>query len=338
MQRSTGTGDTNTMNTQNNSGQAWDNFWRGSQTGGDWESAGPQDAALEQFWLSWIPQQLEQLLPNPRLLDIGCGSGAVAGFATQAATALERPLSIYCCDQSAAALELLQSKQPQVETLCGDATQLPVPDGHFHLLSSQYGIEYAGVTAATEAARVLAPGGRLAFIMHYRGGAIDAECREALAALEQALASGMLPAFATFFHEHGKLRGNTGSVAAFEAADKALAPTVQQVAGILRQHGPDIAGGTIARLYKDVAHMYQRLKHYQPQDVITWTREAEHTLAAYAARNRSMLEAALDEAGLSPWVQALQDAGLSVASPTTLGAAGHEQPAAWIVTARHCAP
>ena len=54
-----------------------------------------------------------------------------------------------------------------------DLSKLPFPDALFDGVTSQFGIEYADLAAATrEAIRVLVPGGRGHFVLHHAGGAI----------------------------------------------------------------------------------------------------------------------------------------------------------------------
>lgn len=73
---------------------------------------------------------------------------------------------------------------------------LPFPDDAFDRVVSQYGFEYADRDAAlAEALRVLAPRGRLAFVMHHAGSVLVTVGREELANIERLLApDGLLRA------------------------------------------------------------------------------------------------------------------------------------------------
>ena len=70
---------------------------------------------------------------------------------------------------------------------------LPFPDGHFTLIVSQFGFEYAQrEPALRECLRVLAPGGRLAFVMHHAGSVLAKVGRSELAIHERLLEAGGL--------------------------------------------------------------------------------------------------------------------------------------------------
>jgi SAM-dependent methyltransferase len=76
-----------------------------------------------------------------------------------------------------------------------DATALPFADAGFDLCMSQYGIEYAGPAAFDEVARVLAPGGIFAGVLHHAQSLPVRIARAELAHLDWLERdSGLLPA------------------------------------------------------------------------------------------------------------------------------------------------
>lgn len=96
--------------------------------------------------------------PGTRMLDVATGPGYVAGLAA------ERGAQVVAVDITEEMLELARSRHPDVEFRLGDAQQLPLEDGSFDAAVCSFGVLHFGRPewAASELARVLAPGGRAA--------------------------------------------------------------------------------------------------------------------------------------------------------------------------------
>jgi len=105
----------------------------------------------------WLPAFLE-LVPAPgrRTLDVGCGEGTVA----RELAALGHAVGL---DVSPSLVALAREAAPDADFVVGDATALPFEDGAFDLvLAVNVLMNVDDLDAAVaEAARVLAPGGRL---------------------------------------------------------------------------------------------------------------------------------------------------------------------------------
>lgn len=99
--------------------------------------------------------------PGDRVLDIGCGTGAVAREAAKRVGATGRVAGI---DLNPRMLEVARRLAPEIEWRQGDAGDLPFEDGAFDVVVSQYAMMFFPdpVLALGEMWRVLAPGGRLA--------------------------------------------------------------------------------------------------------------------------------------------------------------------------------
>jgi arsenite methyltransferase len=111
---------------------------------------------------------------NERVLDVGCGRGAVL---TMIAERLPRGrafgIDLWTADQSgncSAAAErnlVAEGVQEHCELVTGDMMSMPFPDGSFDVIVSSLAIHNIGILAGRllaieEIARVLAPGGRVA--------------------------------------------------------------------------------------------------------------------------------------------------------------------------------
>lgn len=100
--------------------------------------------------------------PGDRALDVACGTGVLARKAAERAGPHG---SVAGLDLNPDMLALARSLAPQIAWREGEAGALPFADGAFDVVVSQMGLMFFPdpVRALAEAARVLAPGGRLAF-------------------------------------------------------------------------------------------------------------------------------------------------------------------------------
>ncbi|NUS51980.1 MAG: class I SAM-dependent methyltransferase, partial [Nocardioidaceae bacterium] len=122
----------------------------------------------EMTWgLFAVPEQQLGVLGDVRgldVLDLACGTGYVAAWLARAGG---RPVALdFSGEQLATARRLQARLGPRFPLVQGDAERVPLADGQFDLVVSEHG------AAAwcdperwlPEAARLLRPGGRLAFL------------------------------------------------------------------------------------------------------------------------------------------------------------------------------
>lgn len=164
---------------------AWSAFWQ--QPGQSRCIAGAVDIAglLDEHW-----RAMSASLPaGARVLDLGCGAGAVG----RAMLAVRRDLCVTGVDFAKIPLTLL----PQLELLADAVMEaLPFADESFAAAASQFGFEYGDTErTAAELARVLAPGAPFSLIVHHAESSIVAADRARLAALDAFLGERMRLAF-----------------------------------------------------------------------------------------------------------------------------------------------
>ena len=83
----------------------WDAYWRNASSAAPNKDGGARDEALERFWLKFFTQIYPIPHAGNRMLDIGCGNGAVVGFARAAAGSVKNNgLKIYGMDVSPSAV------------------------------------------------------------------------------------------------------------------------------------------------------------------------------------------------------------------------------------------
>jgi ubiquinone/menaquinone biosynthesis C-methylase UbiE len=307
--------------------EAWQDFWERTQQSGIMAEIGSREPALRNFWQAFF----DSCAPadTARLLDLGCGHGAVTALAESYALNGQRDFRITSLDVSRAAIGLIKAQHPNVTTVCASADKIPLPDACVDHVISQFGIEYAPSDAACEAARVLRPGGTLAFVMHLKHGAIWDECRDNRDALDAVSDSGVLPAFIRLIGENLALRRGDGSHEAFTQADRALAPCVRAMEAVMDEYGRGACAGFVFRTYDDIAHMYRKMTAFDPVEVIAWATELQCAMTAWRERMHSMLDAALGETELFAWRERLVSGGLVMDEPARLAVGDPARDGAW---------
>jgi SAM-dependent methyltransferase len=311
---------------------AWDEYWRLTREAAAHRGGGPQEEVLGRFWTSFFEDALSQK-PAPRVLDVACGNGAVARFALEASNRLHGSAPVVVgIDNSFAALVDLQTRFPSVLAVASDARLTPFADLSFDLVTSQFGIEYAGIEAPQEAVRLVATGGTLAAILHLKGGAIYRECAANLQATLAVQSSGIVSAARELF-----MAGPVSPIRRVTTLDQQrrearLAKAAKEVERVLRRHGDHVAGGVVRRLQHDIARMSARLGAYDPAELAQWIDGTARELRAYAGRMSSMLAAAIDDRTMEAAVKRITAGGLSVRIREKLhmGPAKPE-PAAWVL-------
>jgi SAM-dependent methyltransferase len=140
-----------------------------------WETSAPDVIAWfrapghDSYWQYHRDQFLDLLPPaGRRTLDIGCGEGRLS----RDLEALGH--TVVALDGSPSMVEAARETDPTIETLLGDAADLPFPDGYADLVVAFMSLQDIDDAAGAirEAARVLEPGGRFCLaVVHPLGSA-----------------------------------------------------------------------------------------------------------------------------------------------------------------------
>lgn len=103
---------------------------------------------------------LAGVAPGARVLDVGCGPGALTGELVSRLGAEH----VSACDPSPPFVAACSSRHPGVEVLQGSAEQLPFTDASFDIVMSQLVLHFVSdpTRAAAEMTRVVRPGGTIA--------------------------------------------------------------------------------------------------------------------------------------------------------------------------------
>lgn len=314
----------------------WDTYWRGSADGTAFGNDGVDHPLVRDFW----SHMLASLRPDNgklRLLDVASGRGAVVDAVHSVFG--EDDIDISCIDTSEWAIKSLVERFPFAEGVIGDAQDIPFPDGSFDVATSQFGVEYAGLDAVDEVARVVAPGGTLLCLMHLKGGMIDQECSGNISAINDLHDIGFLQAAARIFTEGRRcIRGETGgSRDEYDAAVQAMAPIFREFAALIEKHGEGAAGGTLATLYRETDRIYGRIMHHDLDEVLQWLDRMSDELVAYKGRMQSMCDAAHDQSELEALATQLGENGFEILQSAPLHDDGGDADVAWQLVAQRSA-
>jgi SAM-dependent methyltransferase len=309
--------------------KSWDTYWRGTGDVSAFSSGGVSHPLIDGFWSEFFGS-LQSRSTMPRMVDLATGNGAVVEVAL-GVFGVEGS-NITCVDISAAAIENIGQRFPSVSGIVADALAVPLDDGEFMLATSQFGVEYAGIDAIYEAARLLAPGGQLTMLIHIEGGSVFKECSDSLCAIQRLRDAKFIPHAAEMFTTgFAAVRGADRTP--YDAAGKQLAPAVQEAEAIMAEYGEHVAGDTIARLYGDVGRIHSALPRYERDEVLGWLDTMNGELDDYSGRMASMTNAALDKNTFEEVCRKLGAAGFTMQRAERMMPQGQDLPLAWVLIA-----
>ena len=316
-------------NSPNSHPESWDKYWHGTGTTSAFSAGGASHPGLQVVWSDFFLALKGRFTP-PRVLDLATGNGAVVESALLQLQA-ESPL-VTCVDISESAIRNVVSRFPEVMGVVSDASSIPLESQGYDIVTSQFGVEYAGPDAIAEAARLVAKGGALGLVMHIENGSIHKECESSLAAIEATRDSNFV-ALATDLFRNGFAAVRGADRAPYDAAGTRFAPAVAAVEKVMDEHGNDVAGGTIAHLYDDVARIHSHMPNYDPEEVLGWLAQMDTELAAYGERMASMIAAAADKTACEQVCAQLLASGLEIHKADELLVGEETLPLAWALVA-----
>ena len=304
----------------------WDNYWRRAERTSAFGSKSGEHPAIAAFWRSFF-SEVRTDVRSPLCIDLASGSGAVLDAAAASYEALP---DFLCIDLSQQALEGVKSRHPSVDVLLADASNVPLADSCCDIVTSQFGIEYAGRRSIAEMARLVRPGGHCGAILHHRGGVVFENSTRNLEATRRLVDSRFLPQ-AKRLLEAGFAALSGGARLPYEAAAQDFQSAVTAVEAILDELGTDVADSLLTRLYGDIANLHENLQSYRAREVMRWIDDMQTEVESYAARTEAMLEAAIDADDFSRISAVLKAKGLRLRVAEPLIDPDRDLPLAWSV-------
>jgi ubiquinone/menaquinone biosynthesis C-methylase UbiE len=310
-------------------GESWETYWRGAFCGAAFTSGGITHPTIQSFW-DEIFRTARAKNNTPKIIDIASGNGPVVDSAMRAFGG--RLPDFTCLDISASAIRILEQRFPTVHTIVADARQIPLQSAGFDIVTSQFGSEYAGLEAMDEVARLVAPGGQLALLLHNRSGSLYRECAASLDAIERIQQAEFVP-YAIDMFEKGFTACRGADRTEYDAAAKRLAPAVRELESIMTQHGRHVAGDLVTRLYDDVGTMHEHIQRYEPSEVLNWLNRMQVELQAFAGRMASMCDAAIGSKTFDRICEGLRRQAFTTVRAEALAEPDQPLPLAWALVA-----
>lgn len=303
----------------------WSNYWADAD-GCAALTAGAPGQRLAAFWRDRVTDALSGQ-SHSRVIDLACGAGAILRYVSPVLKGRES-VHFVAADISPPALMTARQTFPGVgaDFVVSDASRPPFVERQFSFVMSQFGLEYAGLGAFARAAALVDDTGRIAAIVHLKGGAIERECADNLCALEGVIESGLLECAAGLVRQAHRAPDG-GAVSAEVFADSG--GQAQQAA----QRGRGAAGEFLRRLIADTGQLTARAHAYALADAEHWLSHQSAALQAYAGRMRAMTGAALDQTAVADIIGRFEAEGLTARAPETLVLVEGGDPAAWILEA-----
>ena len=309
--------------------QSWDVYWHGTGDVGAYSSGGVNHPAILAFWDEFF-QIVKRDYAVPAIIDIASGNGAVVERAL--GIFADEQVEITCLDVSDAAITNIRNRFPRVRGMVADARSIPLDSGGFDIAVSQFGVEYAGPEAIDEAARLTAPGGRLALLLHNEQSSIHQECTASLDAILRLQESNFIP-YSIEMLSAGFEACRGADRAPYENAATQLAPAVQELEAIMMQYTEHVAGDTIARLHRDVDRIHRNIQRYEPVEVLDWLSRMDEELDAYAGRMSSMRDCAIDSETFERICAGLRHRDYTIKRAEPLLTPDQGLPLAWVLVA-----
>jgi len=300
---------------------AWSRYWKqGALHSLPGSFSGNYAGRIERFWID----NFATIGGGRRMLDIATGNGPIPQLACT-----------YCAGRDAGmpridAIDLAQvapawvSSQP---VSCRDALHfhsgvsaeaLPFDDASFGLVTSQYGIEHCDdARTAPEVARVLAPGGRIALLLHHADSRLVQVAREELRLADWLLRpAGFLDGLeaiapwirqATTAEGREALHGNADAHHARDAFNRGMQSLAAEAAA---SPFPDL----LEEARNFAAQALASLKDRPTNEVLALVRGYRDNLADARLRYAELCECAMDADRLEAFTARLRAHGLSDAS------------------------
>jgi len=302
----------------NNSEKGWSDYWE--KDGADGEvfvnAQGERHPALAEFW----QQQFAGLPEGSRIIDLASGAGSVFAHLPEG-----HDHQLFAADISQVALKAVEERFPNVMTIECSADQVPLDDGAFDVVVSQFGVEYAGIGAFAEVARLIATEGRFVALCHVREGYIDTSNRVQLT-------EAKLVAKIDFIDKAVNLITAmfASDAQAIRRAEDDFVPAATQVGNAIGRSKK----GIHAYLFLGFRELFEKRQQYDLADIVGWLDDMRGELDMNIDRLTRMCEAAMSVDDINTVKGRFKEAGVEDVLCTPFETLGNDLPVAWHFTAR----
>jgi SAM-dependent methyltransferase len=306
-------------------GGLWSQYWHYDRIASCFDDAGRTNYAnaIAGGWRAFF----HDLPDGARILDLCTGNGAAALLAAETARERAGHFRIVAVDGADIdpAAHVSRHEEDYAAIIFLRDTQveaLPFPSAGFGAVISQYGIEYSDLDRSLpEAARMVAPGGRLRLVVHAADGRVAADSRKVIGEADLLLDEIGLPgAAARCFRgvlaaerdpapDEGAREEAGASFAAFQTA---LERTARQVPQAEDKAMFRNSGGVLL-------DTFQRRGHFDLDQMLHKADAVESEIKAHRGRLAALVAAAMDKSGAEALAERLCTLGATECSATPLG-------------------
>ncbi len=297
--------------------QGWADYWQHDGDSGEVfvNSKGERHPGLAEFWNTVF----DGTPADAAVIDIASGAGSIFAHLPEG-----HDLQLFAADIAEEALASLSNRIPGVTTMVCSADAVPYDDGRFDLVVSQFGIEYAGVGAFTEAARLVAPHGRFVGLCHVKDGYIDSNNRAQLDEAVLVDESGFIDLAIDL-----TTAGFSADTVAKHRTKEAFVPVMQQVTDGIRR----CPRGIHSYLLQGFQQLFEQRQKYDEADITSWLDEMREELNKNIDRLTRMRAAALSPEDVANITENLTSAGLQEIQFKQFMTSGNKLPVAWSLSA-----
>lgn len=305
----------------------WQELWSDPQNDGEIMGGLAARPSLDAIWKSFL--ETAALRPDDLVLDIASGAAPIARSA-ESLPAASRP-NFTCVDYAPAALTAARTLGARVICCVADANRLPFRPGSFSAVVSQFGLEYAGAAAFSEAASALRPGAPLLAVVHVAGGAIALESGASEQVVATALEAGLIRALRDTL-----AASYDGAPAGYvnKKREAAFQRTLAAARSRLVASPPSPGAAILANYAADMERLAARRFAFAPEDALGWLQQIEQRLRSYLARLRAMQQAARSPQDMDEISTRLAGAGLVDISFEPVQFRAGDAQGAWRLSAR----
>ena len=186
--------------------------------------------------------------------------------------------------------------------------RLPFARDSVDLLTSQFGIEYAGISSIEAALDCVASSGYFIFVMHIADGSIFDECGKNLAAVDDFSNSGFVEAARALLSALWSQAPKPEQQVLLSQFQSALAVVEPQLMVLPDGQGRD----TALQTYNAIADMVEAPDSYDEVSIGNWFQQTEAELQSYCVRMQQMRNVALTKETFSSLIATANRKGFHI--------------------------
>ena len=278
----------------------WERFW--DAAGATQHDDAIRLPVLDPTWRSLLAD-LEFQRDDFLAVELACGSGSVSKHLKNKGQFTKATKIGF--DASTSALKKLQLGELPVS---GNLERLPFARDSVDLLTSQFGIEYAGISSIEAALDCVASSGYFIFVMHIADGSIFDECGKNLAAVDDFSNSGFVEAARALLSALWSQAPKPEQQVLLSQFQSALAVVEPQLMVLPDGQGRD----TALQTYNAIADMVEAPDSYDEVSIGNWFQQTEAELQSYCVRMQQMRNVALTKETFSSLIATANRKGFHI--------------------------